>query len=529
MAGTYSKYPGQAYQALSSKLVLSNDGTQSYAFTNNDVYTELVDNKTKLISPQMLRNAILSIWDTTAFKQTTSTGSIYYIGVDSGDSTDLDLKKKLYLGKRFYGGNEIMSSTLLNSEVDIFLYNTKNDSAFISGEGGDIIQDASVESNQIRTRVSFLAGTNSSIYENKISSIGTPYIESIYVVGATQSYLDMNLISENGDVLILSKGIDSNTGLDTNTGGTVSINGIGFPTYQKSINTNLDSKILTWYDGGLTWSSIEIINSNYAGATGSELNIYGDPVNLNGISLELTDNRRIPIKIGDILPGTTFSNTSISEVLGRILYDYLSPTCDLNINTDEYLEVGTSPQILLNYTINKKTENLYPTSLTNMIPSSYQAVNSILPVKITGQAIGVVIVPLEATQSHFTIKVSDGITQNSVTKSVTGVYPYFYGFSTQSSISINELPSLTKKIEPMGDKDYDIFGGGSFYFIYDKDYGPLSGIYNNSGANITASFSYTTKVLSSPSGYWQSKEFYVYKWSNVEQIGPPSEIYQFKY
>ena len=530
MAGTYSKYDGQAYQALSSKLVLSNDGTQSYAFTNNNVYTDLVNNDSKLISPLMLRNAILSIWDTNAFKETSSTSSnVHYIGVDSGDTTNLDLKKKLYLGKRFYNGNEIMSSTLLNSEVDIFLYNTKKDSSFITTVSGNIIQDSNVASSQIRTRVSFLSGTNSNIYSANPNNISTPYIESIYVVGATTSYLDMNLVSENGDVIILSKGIDSNTGLDTNTGGTVSINGIGFPTYQNSINTDLDSKILTWYDSGLTWSSIEIPDPNYAGATGSELNIYGNPVNLNGMSLDFTDSRRIPIKIGDILPGTTFSSSGISEVLGRIIYDYLSPTCDLSINTDEYLEVGTSPQIILNYTINKKTQNLYPTLLTNMIPSSYQSISSNFPVKVTGQALGVVIVPLEATQSNFTIKVSDGDTQNSVTKSISGVYPYFYGFSTQSSISINELSSLTKKIEPMGDKDYDIFGGGNFYFIYDKDYGSLSNIYNNLGNNIAASFSYSTKVLSSPDGYWQSKEFYVYKWSHVEQIGPPSEIYQFKY
>lgn len=528
MAGTYSKYDGQAYQALSSKLVLSNDGTQSYAFTNNDVYTDLVNNESKLISPLMLRNAILSIWDTTAFKETLSTNSnVYYIGVDSGNTTDIDLKKKLYLGKRFYNGNEIMSSTLINSEVDIFLYNTKKDSSFITGVGGSLIQDSNVESSQIRTRVSFLAGTNSQIYSS--NNIDSPYIESLYVVGATTSYIDMNLVSENGDVIILSKGIDSNTGLDTNSGGTVSINGIGFPTYQNSINTDLNSKILTWYDNGLTWSSTEVVNSDYAGATGSELNIYGSPVNLNGMSLELTDDRRVPIKIGDILPGTTFSSNSISEILGRIIYDYLSPTCNLSINTNEYLEVGTSPQIILNYTINKKTKNLYPTLLTNMIPSSYQSISSDFPVKVSGQALGVVIVPLEATQSNFTIKVSDGDTQNSVTKSISGVYPYFYGFSTQSSISINELPNLTKKIEPMEDKDYDIFGGGNFYFIYDKDYGLLSNIYNNLGGNITASFSYSTKVLSSPDGYWQSKEFYVYKWSNVEQIGPPSEIYQFKY
>ena len=516
MAGTYSKYTGQAYETLSSRLILSNDGTQSYAFTNNSVYTDLVDNENKLISPLMLRNAILSIWDTTAFKQTSSTNSnVSYIGVDSGDTTDLDLKKKLYLGKRFYNGDEIMSSTLLNSEVDIFLYNTKPENSNLT--------------NQIRTRVSFLAGTNSMIYSSNPYSIGAPYIESKYVIGATSSYLDMDLISENGDIIILSKGIDSSTGIDTNSGGTVSINGVVFPTYQDSIIDNLDSKILTWYNGGLTWSSIQISNSDYAGATGSELNIYGSPVSLNNQLIELTDNRRVPIKIGDILPGTTFSNSSISEILGRIIYDYLSPTCDLVINTEEYLEVGTSPQIILNYTINRKTNNLYPTLLTNMIPSSYPAINTNFPTKINGQAAGIVIVPLEATQSQFTIKVNDGVSSNSVTKSITGVYPYFYGFSTQSSISINELSSLTKKIEPMDDKDYDIFGGVNFYFIYDKDYGPLSGIYNNLGSNITASFSYSTKVLSSPDGYWQSKEFYVYKWSNVEQIGPPSEIYQFKY
>ena len=97
MAGTYSKYDGLAYQTLSSKLVLSNDGTQSYAFTNNNVYTDLVDNESKLISPKMLRNSILSIWDTSVFKETSlSNSNIYYIGIDSGDDlTNRDLKNKI--------------------------------------------------------------------------------------------------------------------------------------------------------------------------------------------------------------------------------------------------------------------------------------------------------------------------------------------------------------------------------------------------------------------------------------------------
>ena len=117
MAGTYSKYDGQAYQTLSSRLVLSNDGTQSYTFTNNSVYTDLLDNESKLISSNVLRNAILSIWDTNAFKETSLTGSsIYYIGVDSGDN----LIKSMLIAP-------VLTPTLLNaiSGCSVFFTNLK--------------------------------------------------------------------------------------------------------------------------------------------------------------------------------------------------------------------------------------------------------------------------------------------------------------------------------------------------------------------------------------------------------------------
>lgn len=510
MAGTYSKYDNDAYYSLSSKLVLSNSGTQSYAFNNNYVYENLKDNESKLITPKMIRDSILSIWDSTPFKETLI-GTNSYIGIDSGDdSINKDLKSKIYLGKRFYKGSEIMSSTLLNSEVDIFLHNTKSDTS----------------NQQIQTKISIISGTKSSSYNS------SPYISSEYVVGATQPSLALNLINPNGDVSILSRGVDPYTGLNTNSGGTVSINNIVFPEYQTSVaeqsNIGLDTDILTWSGNGLSWYRIAI-NDNWAGLTGSDVNLYGDPVNVNGCPIEFSDIGRVPLKIGDIMPGSTFSRNSISDLLGRIIYEYLPPTCELSINTPEYLEVGTSPKILLDYVIYKRTNDLLPTLFTNMIPSSYAPITTPFSKKVTGQVEGAVITPLMATTSTFTMRVDDGESNHSITKSVTGVYPYFYGFSTQSSVSIQTLSGLNKKIEPKGDKDYDIYGSGYFYFIYDKDYGLLSNIYNNLGSNITASFSYTVKVLSSPSGYWQSKEFYVYKWSNVDQIGLPSEIYQFEY
>jgi hypothetical protein len=518
MAGTYSKYEITPYYSLSSILLLSNDGTQSYAFGNDYVYTDLIDNQNKLISPKKLRDSILSIWDTTPFKETTVSGSnVYYIGIDSGNQSE-DLKRKIYLGKRNYTKitgtvsvtNEIMTPSLLNSEVDLFLFNTKKDTL-----------------SQLQTRISILSGTNSALYNS------APYISSDFVVGSTSSNLSLNLVNPKGDISILSRGIDPFTGFDTSSGGTVSLNNIVFPSFQESIlsdsTESLNSKILSWYNGGLTWSKIEINSTGYVGVTGSEINFYGDPSNLNGFPLEMSDNRRVPIKIGDIEPGSTFSNNSISDLLSRIIYEYQPPECELYLTTNQYLEVGTNPKIFLDYVIYKRTNDLLPTLFTNMIPSSYAPISSPYSFKIRGQIEGAVITPLQATTSTFTMKVDDGINSNSITKSVTGIYPYFYGFSTYSTITIANLSGLTKKIEPREDKSYDITGSGNFFFIYDKDYGTLSNIYNAIGATISASFSYTTKVLSSPSGYWQSKEFYVYKWSNVDQIGPPSEIFQFEY
>ena len=47
MAGTYSKYDNTNWSSTSSFLVISDSGTQSYAFNNtylgNNIYTNLID------------------------------------------------------------------------------------------------------------------------------------------------------------------------------------------------------------------------------------------------------------------------------------------------------------------------------------------------------------------------------------------------------------------------------------------------------------------------------------------------------
>ena len=123
------------------------------------------------------------------------------------------------------------------------------------------------------------------------------------------------------------------------------------------------------------------------------------------------------------------------------------------------------------------------------------------------------------------------MTTNSAIATVTGIYPYFYGFSSLTTMTTAGLSSLTKLVEPKGTKNVDVIGNGNFYFIYDSDYPVLSAIYNEFGNTISsASFSSPTiMTLSSPTGLWASKQFRVYKYSGVPQIGPPSVNYQFKY
>ena len=151
-------------------------------------------------------------------------------------------------------------------------------------------------------------------------------------------------------------------------------------------------------------------------------------------------------------------------------------------------------------------------------------------VSVSGTVNGVVITPITSATASFTITVNDGTQSNSSSATVTGIYPYFYGFSSLTTMTTAGLVALTKLVEPQGIKNIDVIGNGNLYFIYDSNYPLLSAIYNEFGNTISGSFSSPTILtLSSPTGLWASKQFRVYQYNGVPQIGPPSINYQFKY
>ena len=220
--------------------------------------------------------------------------------------------------------------------------------------------------------------------------------------------------------------------------GTVSINNIVFPTILDNATASTD-KLLSWNNGLLEWGNITLPTTNHIGVTGSLLNIYGSPVNVNGYSLEFTDSRYCPISIGDIQMGSTFDSVPISDILRRLVYDYLPPLCSISVlppYSSGYVEVGTSPLVTVSYTIEKRSLPTLTTGLSNMIPSSSPPITSGGPSLVTGVANGVVISPVANGTSSFTITVNDGTTSNSASASISALYPYFYGFSLLNTMTI---------------------------------------------------------------------------------------------
>jgi hypothetical protein len=119
MPATYSINVGTIIESVRKQNVFS-------------VVQELPDNTQKLISPRDVRDAFLSAWANSAFKITTPgiLTSNEYIGIDSGNPDDRDIKKKILLGKRSFGNLDILDNTLLSTlGSDIYFFNTKDDSA----------------------------------------------------------------------------------------------------------------------------------------------------------------------------------------------------------------------------------------------------------------------------------------------------------------------------------------------------------------------------------------------------------------
>jgi hypothetical protein len=263
---TYSINTGTSTETMTYNII------GATAIDLSPVLDILKDNSNKEINPKDIRDAVLTSFSNSAFKQTlASQSTISYIGVDTVNPNYLnkDVKKKVYFGKRAFSQlnsysytDDIMTSSLLNSDTDIFLYNTKKDT---------------VSNN--RTKIAILAGTNSSLYTN------SPYLQSQIITVGTYSSLSLDIINPTitgATYAVINFNSDS---------GTVSFNNIAFPSLQSSyglisgLTAAGNDRVLKWNNGILGWDDILLPDTSYIGVTGSAILNNGLSVTAVGASV----------------------------------------------------------------------------------------------------------------------------------------------------------------------------------------------------------------------------------------------------
>jgi hypothetical protein len=442
------------------------------------------DNTVKLITPRDVRDAIYTTWASIPFKHTRGTGTIEYIGIDSGNPESRDIKQKILIGKRSFGGLDVMNNTLLNNNnADIFIYNTKSDS-----------------DNQDITKLAILTGTTSFFHQN------SPFIQSR--IDGVKINFELINPAPLGPINILS-----NTGR-------ISINGISFPTLAENSNIT-NGKILRYVgnypNGFLRWDDPTVTIANI-GSTTSTTNIQGDPILINGQPIEFVDNTPVPQKVGGININDTFpvngfngQKWPVVEVVRRILYPYIPPVLSfsvINSNTGTtYGEIGVSSTISISYSTTRTSNDINNFRVRRNNSTTIASGSNI---GLPNNTVGSTVTQTETTTGTYSLEVSDsGLStfSYSTIASITFVRPVMTFVTTTLATSTNidnviSNSAISKVIRPQPTTGLSFFinysNSGFFYYIQPNTFAqvrtikdPNGYIVHDSGSQSTSAFTHS--------------------------------------
>ncbi len=448
----------------------------------SEILSLVPDNTNGQISPRNLRDALFSIWEGSPIKFT-YVESIPYIGVSRPDT-----KLKFFIGKSELRGKAVMSVDLLNSDIDIFLYNNKLDDVDY--------QDF---------KMAILAGIDERLWKL------APTIE----VKSVKNELEISINNRNGEI-------------NLNSSKSISINSIKWPS-ENNINDMVSNPQCVDKDD----LGIFLVDGKFIE--------FKRPNKFREISF--TDKNPTQIDIGGIKAGSTFKDVPISELIRQILYPYLPPKVEI-----EFLKVGNNNSIERDHindvsidfkiSILRRSENL-ESSFTRLANSKttifvkenevdhstggphqfeyqdsiYIECNKISSDKIDGEFI-----------LSMDIKDVNGEI-GSASEKINFVYPYFYGFCSIENFSpdivSSTFGSLYKIIDIKSNQSIPVIGSGHFCLAYPKVYGPISSI---NGKDIDKTFDFhQVKNIHSVDGKWGSVEYIVYFSKDVISVeGIPS-------
>lgn len=505
------------------------------------VFNVLLDNTSKQISPKYVRDAIYTLWENNIFKPTGISGSsVEYIGIDQDF-----VKEKIYIGNKKINNSNVLNNDLLNTDVDIFLSNTRADGL-----------------SNYNTKIAILAGTGSNYFAGDLAS---PYIEASVVTTPYGNYINFNIVNKSRAVNgLTSFGGDINIKSDW---GNISLNGVILPTYAENNNSSLEgySLVYRWNSGTPTANWEQVPTQSVVGSA----------------TMTFTESTPVPTQLGGIAAGETFSNVPIDEMLRRLLYPYIPPTISISI-TPALIESGNTfsvSSLLMDYTAVRTSSTASITFFNTTLGSVSGSFNTV-PVGSTSGVVTPLLFNtstptafswnLSGTQSYvswtWSVSISDSIGPTSVSSDSIGVVlPWYYGsssYSATASANINailgtsstyEMSKLTpiitnpalspsssyNKTLVLKTLNLNPYNQGYLYFGYPADFPDLAEIIDPNNYNVISSFQkYVLSNIDSPNSYWSGKDYKFYIYTNggttpvLTTIGSYptySGTYQFKF
>lgn len=222
----------------------------------------------------------------------------------------------------------------------------------------------------------------------------------------------------------------------------------------------------------------------------------------------LTNDITTNVECGGIPSGTNLEKgTSLEEIFNKLLVKYINPSVSLR------LSVGS---------LRAKWNTL--TSL-NLTTSGSKGTSDIADIKLYD---GSTLIETQSAFGTYAYTPTTGITSNTTfkaivsdvqgktsqaTSSVSFVIPYYYGVSTNASIS--DPTTLTEDVASKGNKTYKFTASEQyFYYAYDYSYGSLTSILDANGFENLGNFKKVGKVTVTKNG--NNYDLMVYRSNTVQ-------------
>lgn len=246
--------------------------------------------------------------------------------------------------------------------------------------------------------------------------------------------------------------------------------------------------------------SVTIISVGIQGPQGPK----GDPGGSAGTYTNLTP---MPQSLGGLDAGTTFDNTDITSLLDGLLYPYVAinatslsgsignslrergNTISGPITFTANYTLGTDPLTDITF---KRDGVVQQTGLSNTWVESFNV----------------------TTNTTFRAEVSDGTTTDSVQRSYSFVYPFYWGTGAPGLTPAEIRSNFGAQVTNNGDKIVSMVPSNEvYYFAYPASYGALNRVLDWNNFDITSDFTIRVENLVGLDG--SSQSYRIYEFNNL--------------